>query len=397
MGLELLLIVCLAGVGLAACGEDDPVDDNGQVADTGQQDSGEHDAGHDDTGDDDAGGEDAAGEDSGADAAEDDAGADAGEDLCDPNPCRNDGVCSEEADGYACACLDGFFGDHCEYSDALSPMCDDDKCVSAGRFFDPNADPDVLPERTISLREDGNEVAQTTLGTHGFYAFEDVPRATLEKIRRGAEEDSGGDRSAPCNGVWMDGHCFEPIEADLCHNLEVIEDDEEPLCLEFTSPDSGNGPDFGHTGFEIGASTTTTTTNPLELITEAKITHLSRDYVIAFTDDRATNTTDVTGEIVLEDGREMDVPGFIVVSQSFGEQREIMSVIVTNDAPEFTLEKLPEGTYDIEVRFDDDFDGWEAIRLSRLGTVELVNDPNTIKVGSIEITLGPGPYNPNGD
>jgi len=35
-------------------------------------------------------------------------------DDCNPNPCLNDGVCTDEVGGYTCACNDGFGGDTCD-------------------------------------------------------------------------------------------------------------------------------------------------------------------------------------------------------------------------------------------------------------------------------------------
>jgi hypothetical protein len=37
-----------------------------------------------------------------------------GDDPCDPNPCLNGGVCSDDAGSYACMCIDGYLGDRCQ-------------------------------------------------------------------------------------------------------------------------------------------------------------------------------------------------------------------------------------------------------------------------------------------
>lgn len=44
---------------------------------------------------------------------------------CSPNPCENDGICSETAEGYRCSCPIGFAGDNCEINidDCLGKPC----------------------------------------------------------------------------------------------------------------------------------------------------------------------------------------------------------------------------------------------------------------------------------
>ena len=34
--------------------------------------------------------------------------------ICDPNPCQNQGVCQPSGNTYLCNCQDGFTGDNCE-------------------------------------------------------------------------------------------------------------------------------------------------------------------------------------------------------------------------------------------------------------------------------------------
>ena len=43
-------------------------------------------------------------------------------DNCDPNPCQNDGNCTDGVNSFTCDCVDGFSGDNCEV--------DIDDCVS---------------------------------------------------------------------------------------------------------------------------------------------------------------------------------------------------------------------------------------------------------------------------
>ena len=56
--------------------------------------------------------------------------------LCDPNPCNNDGVCSEEATGsvgYSCECQPGFTGLHCETN---LNECTNEPCSNNGTCID---------------------------------------------------------------------------------------------------------------------------------------------------------------------------------------------------------------------------------------------------------------------
>lgn len=40
-------------------------------------------------------------------------------DECQSNPCRNSGICVDEANGHKCECLSGYTG----------PICDTGKCI----------------------------------------------------------------------------------------------------------------------------------------------------------------------------------------------------------------------------------------------------------------------------
>ena len=39
---------------------------------------------------------------------------------CEPNPCQNDGTCTDGVDTYTCSCVTGFEGSECQTSKLLS-------------------------------------------------------------------------------------------------------------------------------------------------------------------------------------------------------------------------------------------------------------------------------------
>ncbi|XP_060582307.1 fibropellin-3-like [Ruditapes philippinarum] len=54
-------------------------------------------------------------------------------DDCDPNPCQNDGTCTDEVNDYTCTCADGFSGENCgtDIDD-----CDPNPCQNDGTCTD---------------------------------------------------------------------------------------------------------------------------------------------------------------------------------------------------------------------------------------------------------------------
>lgn len=53
-------------------------------------------------------------------------------DPCDPNPCRNDGICSKGPTGFLCRCPEGFAGLRCHIN-CTQPACLEDRNCTAGR------------------------------------------------------------------------------------------------------------------------------------------------------------------------------------------------------------------------------------------------------------------------
>ncbi|KAK6165432.1 hypothetical protein SNE40_022360 [Patella caerulea] len=43
--------------------------------------------------------------------------------VCDPNPCKNDGMCSPDDNGYSCSCTPGYLGEHCDVNLCLPNPC----------------------------------------------------------------------------------------------------------------------------------------------------------------------------------------------------------------------------------------------------------------------------------
>ena len=55
-------------------------------------------------------------------------------DECESSPCGAYGICSDELDGYTCACDDGYAGTHCDEDSvecASSPYCGNGTCVDS--------------------------------------------------------------------------------------------------------------------------------------------------------------------------------------------------------------------------------------------------------------------------
>ena len=53
------------------------------------------------------------------------------------DPCQNEGVCRDEADGYSCQCPAGFEGDHCELDVSVcNGTAAGSHCLNGGRCTD---------------------------------------------------------------------------------------------------------------------------------------------------------------------------------------------------------------------------------------------------------------------
>ena len=50
-------------------------------------------------------------------------------DNCDPNPCQNDGNCTDGINSFTCDCEDGFSGDICEVN---NEDCSPNPCLNGG-------------------------------------------------------------------------------------------------------------------------------------------------------------------------------------------------------------------------------------------------------------------------
>jgi len=48
---------------------------------------------------------------------------------CDPNPCLNEGTCTDDINSFECECKEGFSGDTCGINDA---NCDPNPCQNGG-------------------------------------------------------------------------------------------------------------------------------------------------------------------------------------------------------------------------------------------------------------------------
>ena len=54
-------------------------------------------------------------------------------DECEPNPCRNNGICTDLINSYRCTCPSGFTGPNCETN---VNECLDDPCLNGGTCRD---------------------------------------------------------------------------------------------------------------------------------------------------------------------------------------------------------------------------------------------------------------------
>ncbi len=54
-------------------------------------------------------------------------------DECDPNPCRNNGICTDLINSYRCTCPNGFEGKNCENN---VDECRDNPCLNGGTCRD---------------------------------------------------------------------------------------------------------------------------------------------------------------------------------------------------------------------------------------------------------------------
>lgn len=391
---------CLVVGGLTGCNNDDLDRYNG-TSNSSSQDAGDDDAGGDDAGDDVGGG----------DAANDvgqDTGRDASQRPCEPNPCANEGVCHEQDDGYVCECADGFWGEHCENEvggrEGFDPHCDEeDVCTMAGRVYD-EADPDN-PTEQVELLEGGEVVDTAEVDEHGFYAFENAPRRVIEKSADDypdEEEPEFGPCGPTCDGACVRDKCLpylDGIEAEACL---MNKEDESELCWDGVSG-GGNGdtpPDFEHTAFYLDDNAESS--NPLEVITEAKITglkdkkHDKRRLAIADNADAEAVTID--GVLERNDGEALPTDVSVnVVDVSGAEPEVVRTARVDGDTGEFALEQIPLGNYEVEVRAAEM--GGESITVAfdRFKRVEAIlggddeDDWNPIDMDTIG---GPGPYDP---
>ena len=84
-------------------------------------------------------------------------------DDCDPNPCLNDGVCTDQVGGYTCACNAGFAGDTCE----VALDCNVEVAIEC--------DIDGSPCSTIELPSEEQECIKTLC----YYCYDNGHRRSL--------------------------------------------------------------------------------------------------------------------------------------------------------------------------------------------------------------------------
>ena len=138
--------------------------------------------------------------------------------VCDSNPCLNNGTCSEDGDGYACACPSGFGGLNCELE--LGDVCDPNPCQNGGQC----------------AGSDGGYSCECAAGFSGdnCETFEGGPCDPNPCL-------NGGSCSSTAGGKALCG-CPEGFEGEFCE-LEVSSDpcDPNPCLNGGTCADNGDG------------------------------------------------------------------------------------------------------------------------------------------------------------
>ncbi|KAK6172969.1 hypothetical protein SNE40_016515 [Patella caerulea] len=113
------------------------------------------------------------------------------ENVCLPNPCKNDGICSSDGNGYSCNCTTGYLGENCDV-----PICDPDRCKNNGMCSSVDSDCYCLTryngencdggfQRTVIFLE-----KQTSLGEDVF-----IRGGIDHKFRSGCIQDAN---TSPC-------------------------------------------------------------------------------------------------------------------------------------------------------------------------------------------------------
>jgi hypothetical protein len=125
-------------------------------------------------------------------------------DPCDPNPCQNDGTCSEDANGNtSCECPPAWTGDTCEK--AMVDPCDPNPCQNEG---------------TCSVDANGNTACECTPDWTGDTCEEKVMGDPCDPnpCQNGGscKVDANGSAACECPAEWVGATCN--TDADECAN-----------------------------------------------------------------------------------------------------------------------------------------------------------------------------------
>ncbi|CAG5110267.1 Oidioi.mRNA.OKI2018_I69.chr2.g4682.t1.cds [Oikopleura dioica] len=125
--------------------------------------------------------------------------------VCSENPCKNNGQCSIDGDGYICACNEGFSGANCEINPCDQSLCVNGECYAV---------------------DDENFACKCDDGFSGDLC--EITPCSNNPCQYGTCEIVNGEYSCSCNTGFSGKNCtIDPCSGDICQNGAICDFDKD--------------------------------------------------------------------------------------------------------------------------------------------------------------------------